>query len=332
MAPAGETASKTPGGLAGEAAALWRARLVRPLSERENAVYEIALPAGRRAALRLHRQGYQTPAAIRSELWWCRALAQAALPVPQPVALADGALTAQLRNGRLVSVVEWVDGTPLGAANVPLAAPLEAQLARHHALGQLLAKIHAVSDRLTLPDWFDRHRWDGPGLTGAQPTWGRFWEHPLLTQEQARQLRQARDWLRATLAAYEAGGADLGLIHADALRENVMIHPASDVGKRQLALTLIDFDDAGFGYRLYDLGSVLSQNLDEPAYPQIRAALIAGYASLRPLREDLVDAFTLARTLASVGWTIARLDPANPVIARHIARALDCARRVISRR
>ena len=33
-----------------------------------------ALPRGR-AALRLHRQGYQDAAAIRSELWWCAALA-----------------------------------------------------------------------------------------------------------------------------------------------------------------------------------------------------------------------------------------------------------------
>ena len=50
---------------AAEAAArLWGAQVVRLISHRENAVYEITLPDGQRAALRLHRPGYQDVAGI----------------------------------------------------------------------------------------------------------------------------------------------------------------------------------------------------------------------------------------------------------------------------
>ena len=54
--------------LASEAAALWQGKPLRLLRNRENAVFEIAIPSGR-AALRLHRIGYQDSAAIASELW-----------------------------------------------------------------------------------------------------------------------------------------------------------------------------------------------------------------------------------------------------------------------
>ena len=67
-----------------EAAYHWDATITAELRNRENAVYALRLPDGSRAALRLHRLGYQTEAAIRSELWWCREMAARGLPVPAP--------------------------------------------------------------------------------------------------------------------------------------------------------------------------------------------------------------------------------------------------------
>ncbi|MFN4155962.1 MAG: phosphotransferase enzyme family protein [Paracoccaceae bacterium] len=297
-----------------EAAGLWGGRVVRPLRLRENEVYEVAL-AGRRAALRLHRRGYQLADAIRSELWWCAELARAGLPVPAAVPLPEGGLLAELAGGRMASVVEWVAGEPLGEAGVPFARPADAQALLHHALGQLLARVHAATDALVLPGWFTRPRWDRDGLVGEAPFWGRFWEHPALSALEAGLLIEARAWLSAQLA--EQRGAT-GLIHADVLRENILL----DRG----APSLIDFDDSGFGYRLYDLGTVLSQDLYEPGYSDLRAALCEGYGLTGPAQ---VDAFTLARTLASVGWAAPRLPPGHPVHASHIARAVMLARRCL---
>ena len=297
--------------LSAEAAAQWGGTLTRLLRDRENVVYEMAVPQGR-AALRLHRQGYQTAAAISAELWWCDALARAGLPVPAALPSRDGTLLVTLSNGRHASAIYWLEGEALGEAGVPFARPLRQTLDLHQSLGALLARLHKATDVLVLPEGFTRPRWDLDGLVGEAPFWGRFWDHPLADADQRATLTRARAALRERLAG------DQGLIHADVLRENVLV----DEGK----LSLIDFDDSGFGFRLYDLGTVLSQNLYEPAYPEIRDALMDGYGT-----DDraMVEAFTLARTCASVGWTMPRLGPDDPIHRSHLARAVMCAGQVL---
>lgn len=301
-----------------EAAKLWQGRIIRPLRLRENEVYEAEI-SGKRVALRLHRMGYQSAPAIRSELWWCDQLGSRGLPVATPIADIDGNLLATLSTGRHASVVSWVQGEPFGEAGVPHPLTSEIQIARHRALGELLARIHILTDKLTLPDWFDRPAWDHDGLVGNAPLWGRFWEHPLADENQKSLLLAARDWLSARLRKCQS---PVGLIHADVLRENVFVNDGS--------LSLIDFDDSGFGYRWFDLGTVLSQDLYEPEFPALRIALIDGYRSLLPVNADDVDAFTLARTLASVGWASSRLAMDHPVQRSHLDRALMMARRLIS--
>ncbi|PTX50414.1 Ser/Thr protein kinase RdoA (MazF antagonist) [Gemmobacter caeni] len=304
-----------------EAAALWGARILHELRNRENAVYAIALPDGAQAALRLHRTGYQNPAAIRSELWWCAELAKAGVAVPAPVASASGASLHQLQGGRLASVISWVEGAPFGEALVPLTGTAAEQTARHHALGRLLAEVHDATDRLTLPPDFTRPRWDIDGLTGETPLWGRFWDHPALSATEAALLRRARDLLRERLTDH-ARHSQPGPVHADVLRENILVS-----GDR---LSLIDFDDSGIGFRLYDLGTVLSQDLYEPQHPALQAALIEGYGSLRQDDFNMAPLFTLARVLASVGWAMTRLPADHPVHRSHIARATMWADRQLS--
>lgn len=306
--------------LAAEAAGHWGGTVLRLIRNRENAVFEMALPYGR-AALRLHRQGYQKVAAIRSELWWCAALASQGVAVPAALACKDGALLVQLSTGRSASAIAWVAGEALGEAGKPFDEPLAVVLERHLSLGRLLAQFHAATDRLTLPADFTRSRWDIDGLVGEAPFWGRFWEHPLATPAQAATLRRARDFLRERLAKHAKFG-DFGPIHADVLRENVLVNGHS--------LSLIDFDDSGFGYRLYDLGTVMSQNLYEPHYAEIRDALIAGYAETRPASIAWVEIFTLARACASVGWAAPRLPREDPVHLSHIARAVMWAQRLLA--
>lgn len=294
------------------AAQAWGCRIIRVLRDRENHVLEIALPSGDRAALRLHRAGYQSPAAIRSELWWCAELARAGLPVPAALPASDGQLLVDLPDGRHASVIAWMEGEALGEAAKPFALPLPLVLEAYHALGQLLARVHQTTDALTLPADFTRPRWDLDGLVGQNPLWGRFWEHRSATPDQRATMIRARDALRERLTG------DIGLIHADVLRENVLVNGRS--------VSLIDFDDSGLGYRLHDLGTALVQTFAHPEQPQIRAALLSGYGSTD---EDLVKAFTLARALASVGWTMPRLQPDDPIHKSHLARAMTLAHEVL---
>ena len=294
-----------------DAARHWNGRIIRLLRDRENQVLEMAVPGGR-AALRLHRAGYQSPQAIRSELWWCGELARAGLPVPSALPAQDGTLLVRLADGRHASAIGWINGEALGEAALPFNRPLPEVLTIYHALGALLARLHRATDALILPDGFARPRWDRDGLVGESPFWGRFWDHPAATPDQRAVLLRARDALRERLTN------DVGLIHADVLRENVLVDGGS--------VSLIDFDDSGFGFRLYDLGTALLQTLHHPEHPEIRAALMAGYGTTDQV---MVDTFTMARALASVGWTMPRLAPDDPIHKSHLARAMLCAERVL---
>ena len=303
--------------LAQEAAQHWGGESPRLIRNRENAVFEITLPTGP-AALRLHRMGYQSDAAIWSELWWCAALAAEGVAVPAALPNLRGDLLVTLSNGRKASVISWVKGEALGIAGEPFDLPLPVLLDRHRALGRLVAEFHAATAKLTLPEAFTRPRWDIPGLVGEAPFWGRFWEHPEATPDQRATLIRARAFLRERLTDH-ATTAPIVPIHADVLRENVLVNDH--------LLSLIDFDDSGWGFALYDLGTVLSQNLYEPAYPEIRDALMEGYGTSD---RAMVEIFTLARTCASVGWTMPRLAPGDPVHPRHLARACMWAEKMFA--
>lgn len=285
----------------------------RLIKDRENAVYEVRLVSGTRAALRLHRPGYQSAEAIRSELIWTEGLADAGLPVPRPVATAQGDLIHTLSTGRIASVVEWVDGEPLGEAWTPLPGTPAKQADSFRRVGALLARLHAATDALTLPHGFTRPAWDEDGLLGDNPLWGRFWENPALTSPERVTLVAARTEVRARLATLRPT-ADYGLIHADMMRENLLIDGST--------IRLIDFDDSGFGFRLYDLGTLMLQNLDEPAYPDLLAAAAEGYASLRPLDASLIPMFVLLRCLASCGWAVPRLPAGAPRLRDYAFRAV----------
>jgi Ser/Thr protein kinase RdoA (MazF antagonist) len=118
---------------------------------------------------------------------------------------------------------------------------------------------------------------------------------------------------------------DYGLIHADLVRENVMLNEDK--------LQLIDFDDAGFGFRLFDLATTLLKNLTEPDYPALRSALIEGYRSVRPIDTDALDLFILLRALTYVGWIITRMDEDGSEIRnqRFIVNARALAQQLLAR-
>jgi len=306
-----------------QAARLWGAvGTPRLIKDRENAVYEIALPDGGRAALRLHRPGYQSAGAIRSELWWMAQLAEAGVPVPRPVPTRDGALVAEV-GGRAASVVSWVEGDQIGDGTKPLEPDAGTVAARYSALGRLIARMHDATDVLTLPLDFERLRWDRAAYAGDEPLWGRFWENPALHPEEADFLRAARAEVDAALARHEADGADFGLIHADVLRENVL----SDGGR----LSLIDFDDSGFGFRAYDLATAEVQGLEDPMNAVASLALHEGYRGARradapPLGD--VTLFVALRTFASCGWIVTRAAPDDPRQRFYAERAVRAARRL----
>ena len=256
--------------------------------QRENAVYRVDTTLGPHA-LRLHRAGYHSTAALQSELDLMAMLAGQGMRVPRPMPTPDGALLVPLGD-RHASLLSWLPGQPMGRSGQPLALTGPARPVLFAAIGAQMARLHGLTDHWTPPPGFTRPRWDRDGLVGDAPFWGPFWNG-------TPALIAARDLARAALDT--APPQDIGLIHADLLNENVLVD-----GPR---VHFIDFDDCGHGYRLFDLATTLYKAVDEPDFADLQAAMLAGYATNRPLPDlHLLPLFIVLRSLTYLGWIVGR--------------------------
>lgn len=280
---------------------------------RENQVFRVRAPAGD-FALRIRRPGYRTDAELLSELRWMAALDQAGLPVPRPLPSRQGRLLEGVGSHR-VDLLHWLPGRPLGASRQPLA--LDDAPAVFRRLGHEMARLHAASDAWARPPGFTRCAWELEGLLGDAPVWGRFWHNPTLDRPARQRFEAFRDVATQVLQR-QAPSLDQGLIHADLVRENVLLD-----GPR---IVVLDFDDGGFGYRLFDLATSLLKNIDEPQYPALQAALLDGYRAVRPIDTALLDLFIALRAATYVGWIVPRL--AEPGAAARNRRYIDTALRL----
>jgi len=167
----------------------------------------------------------------------------------------------------------------------------------YSTLGKLAGRLHRFSSQWSAPDGFTRHHWNLEGLVGEQPVWGRFWENDRLTEEQRELIIKAREIVRAALTEFGQTEQNYGLIHADFLPENVMIDGDD--------LQLIDFDDAGYGWYMFELATSLFVHLGEPHFDEVLGAYVEGYRTEHVLPdEDLayLPIFIMARLFTYLGW------------------------------
>ena len=265
-------------------------------AQRENKVYRVTTAEGG-FALRQHRVGYRTDAQLASELGWMAALDAANLDVPQPIPTKQGEFLVAL-DGLQFDLLTWLDGVQLGTHGTPLDLPNPEKTLR--TLGQSMAQLHIASDAWTPPADFTRPAWDTDGLLGETPLWGRFWENPTLAHGQKELFEKFRTTARAALSE---GEHDFGLIHADLLRENALVDGDT--------LRLIDFDDGGHGFRLFELATTLFRLKDEPNAPELTTALIDGYQSIRPINITHLPLFIALRACTYVGWIVTRMELPN---------------------
>lgn len=304
--------------LATEAAAHWPAILGAPelFMQRENVVFRVETSAGPHA-LRLHRPGYHSEAELQSELDLMAMLSQAGVLVPRPMPSRDGRLLVRLGD-RFASLLSWLPGQPMGKRGQPLMLQGAARGDLFAAIGAQMARLHALTDAWTPPPGFTRQRWDRDGLVGDAPFWGRFWDHG--TAEERAWLEGLRDRARSILDG--AQGLDFGLIHADLLNENVLVD-----GPR---VHFIDFDDMGYGFRAFDLATTLYKATDEPDIADLQAAMLDGYARIRPLPDmALLPLFIVLRSLTYLGWIAERSH--EPDMGDRARTYLSIARRVQAR-
>jgi len=276
------------------------------IKQRENAVFKLTTNDGQRFALRVHRTGYHSDESLSSEYLWIEALRQAGLSVPNVVRTADGrrfvhASSKEVPQQRQIDLLEWCDGIQLASIEQPL--PVDSQQLQNifETIGRTMAAMHRQACAWTLPRDFVRHHWDRDGLVGPNPLWGQFWELSALSADQKTLIAQSRQRVSQRLSEIGQNPQTYSLIHADCVPENILIEAGTP--------HIIDFDDAGFGWHMFDIATALYFIQDDAGYETARQSLIDGYRESRPLSNEMLEqlpVFFAARSFTYLGWVHTR--------------------------
>lgn len=276
------------------------------LKFRENAVFRIVASGATDGVVRVHRPGYHNRQTLQSELTWTKALDAAGVHTPVPRASLDGDFIVELPEigpnagsgvPFLCDVIEWIEGKQLDSVTSETDTTEQELLSAYRVLGGIAARVHNQASSWTPPPDFKRHAWNAEGLLGERPVWGRFWELEALTEDNIAVLQAARSKLKADLEMLGEQSQHYGLIHADMLAENILVSGSQ--------VNLIDFDDCGFGWHLFEVATPLFFYLGEPVFDRLREEFVAGYRQYRPLSDEhlqYLPLFLLARGFTYLGW------------------------------
>jgi Ser/Thr protein kinase RdoA (MazF antagonist) len=262
----------------------------------ENATYKVEAQDGRQWALRVHRDGYHSRTAIASELAWLTDLRRSGVvTTPVPVKGKDGEPIQIVAHPRLpkprhVVLSGWESGSEPGIGE-NLARPFE-------VLGEVTARMHLHAQQWQRPLWFARHTWDFETSLGEEkPHWGRWRDGMGVDPAKAKLFGRAVDAIGRRLAAYGQGCDRFGLLHCDLRLANLLIDGA--------AVKVIDFDDCGFGWFMYDAATPVSFYEHEPQVPGLIESWKTGYRRVRDLSQadaDEIPTFVMLRRLLLVAW------------------------------
>lgn len=291
------------------------------LSLSENATYRVDDPQ-RTAVLRVHRTGYHPAGAVASELAWLQALrAETGLRTPAVFPAADGRQVVDITIGtvtRQVVLFEWLPGTE----------PAEDQLpGKFELLGEICGRMHRHSRGWARPASFVRFSWDYDTCVGATPRWGRWQDGIGVGPGEHATLARAAGTMQARLARFGKGPDRFGLIHADMRLANLLVNGPD--------IQVIDFDDCGFGWFLFDLGASLSFIEHDPRVPELCDAWLRGYRTVLPLPDAdaaEIPTFILLRRLQLVAWVGSHrfADSARELGADFTAGTCELAERYLS--
>lgn len=278
-----------------------RARLI---NVSENATYLVE--AGDfRSVLRVHRPAYHTRRGIEQELAWSQALAaDGMVRTPPPIAGNDGELVQEghaegLCERRYMVMFTFSPGRQPDE-NEDLAAGFE-------RLGAIAAQTHLHSQAWRKPEPLERLVWDADAVFGPEPNWGDWRDAPNVTPQIREVLEKVEEVVCRRLAAFGKGRDRYGLVHADMRLANLLIDDD--------ATTLIDFDDCGLGWFLYDFATSISFMEDHPQVPALRRAWVRGYRSVRPLPDEdeaEIDTFVMLRRMALLAWIGSHIEAPEP--------------------
>ena len=260
----------------------------------ENATFRAVDPQGGKSLVfRVHRPGYHQLDEIESELAWIEDLrAGKIVETPCPLTNEQDELVAGFEHGgetRHVVAFEFMSGAELDESGDLISG--------FRQLGAVTASLHQHARHWSRPAMFNRKIWDFDTTLGSRPHWG-SWRAALgLDSDGEAVLADCVSLLSRQLDDYGADESRFGLIHADLRLANLLMD-----GER---LAVIDFDDCGFGWYMYDFAAAVSFIETSPQIAALQSAWVRGYREVAPLDaedENAISMFVMLRRLLLTAW------------------------------
>lgn len=302
---------------------------VSPLSQAENTIL-LVHDRGRdnKYVLRInsHQLTYHNPAVIGSEMAWLRALRRDSnIEAPDPVASRDGRFVQriealeldQTRCAIMMTFLEGVEPDP------------DSLLEGFDRLGEITARMHGHAKGWTRPADFVRPDWTPESIANNEQGWGDWRYGYNMEDEAAREVvGRAMGVVLTRLARIERDAERFGLIHSDFRLANILIEDERT--------KVIDFDDCGFGYFLYDLASALTFIETRPDAPELIETWLAGYRRVAEIPSDVeaeIPSFVMLRRILILGYLGNRrhLEYVQELGIEYTTESLDLAEAYLAR-
>jgi len=274
-----------------------REATVSLLSESENRVYLVRDPArAHDQVIRVNsgRLAYHNPATIASELLWLMGLRRDTdIAVPEVLAAEDGSLVQTfdgpgLDKPRHAAVYSFLSGSE---------PPEDDLIPGFERLGEISARMHDHAKRWAPPAEFERPSWTPEAILDDRLDWGPWQAGHGVEGDVLELLSRLDRAVRQRLAALSRERAHFGLIHADLRLANLLVEDDRTA--------IIDFDDCGFGWYLFDLATALSFLEERPDVPELIDAWLTGYRRIAEVPADIereIPTLIMLRRLQLVGW------------------------------
>jgi Ser/Thr protein kinase RdoA (MazF antagonist) len=278
------------------------ATVISLLNVSENATFALSDPAARRdLVLRVHRVGYSSAEEIHSELAWINALRRdGVIDTATVVPGSNGELVQTLASpsGRVPRHAVAFERLPGKEPDAGVDAPRWFE-----RLGELTAKLHLHAKSWALPAGFRRKRWDLDAMVGDNGYWGSWRAGIGLDRPGTAVLEQALSFIKERIDRFGVGPERFGLVHADLRLANLLVHDSH--------LRIIDFDDCGFSWFMYDFATAVSFIEHEAMVPDLLQAWVAGYRKAAPLSAEEraeIPTFVVLRRILLTAWLASHIE------------------------
>lgn len=174
-------------------------------------------------------------------------------------------------------------------------------------IGEIAARLHLQAMKWQESRKLRRRHWDYEGMLGSDGLFGNWRDCRELNSQEYDCLEWTCHVIKERLERYGKTENNYGLIHSDLRAANLLKH-----GEQ---IQVLDFDDCGFGWHLYDLAASLSFIEDDKRVPEWIQSWLEGYEKILPLTErdaDEIPTFLMARRIQLLAW-ITSHDDSDPV-------------------